>query len=212
MKHRSMMNADGRERGIGALAGESSAAGARGELCYGSGTRIALSCIVAVFAAMIVASFQCGFFSVVRPFGLAPDLCIAFVAASGLLCGSRFGAVTGIAVGFFIDAMSVGGISPNIILYFLCGAAVGLFRVPEPRPFREIWRYLSAVSAAAAAKKTLEAFWVVLTASDLDFSKLLIDFFVIGVTCTIAFSILVYLPVAVVFSLCRRSMASRQRY
>ena len=165
----------------------------------GGGRQITIRCLVIALSSMLVASFQSGFFSVVRPFGIAPDLCLAFTVACG------------ISSGFFIDALSSSGISASVIIYFLCGTVVGAFRMPEPAPLKDIWRFLVSITAACAAKKILETLWIVLTAPYLDASQLLNDFIIRGIVCTLLFSPLAYAPTAAFLSI-RRRIASRKRY
>ena len=184
----------------------------RGDVCSGSVRNIILCCLYAVLASLVVASFQSGFFSEIRPFGIAPDLCLSLTVACGMLFGSRFGALVGVISGFFIDALTVGGLSFNIIFYFLCGAIIGVFAMPEPRPLKDIWRYLAGISVACAAKKIVEGMWVVLTAPSLDASKLIFTLIMRGILCTVAFSLMVYLPVVAVFCLYRRSREKRKRF
>ena len=177
----------------------------------GGGRQITIRCLVIALSSMLVASFQSGFFSVVRPFGIAPDLCLAFTVACGILFGPGVGAVAGISSGFFIDALSSSGISASVIIYFLCGTVVGAFRMPEPAPLKDIWRFLVSITAACAAKKILETLWIVLTAPYLDASQLLNDFIIRGIVCTLLFSPLAYAPTAAFLSI-RRRIASRKRY
>ena len=194
------------------VGGEATSPMGRGELCYGSGRHIAKCTFIAIISSLIVASFQSGFFSVVRPLGIAPDLCLAFTASCGLLFGSRFGALVGVASGFFIDALSIGGLSVNIVLYLLCGAVIGLIRIPETRPFRDVWRYLAAILTASCLKKLVEALWVVLTAPSLDASKLYIDLVVRGIICTTICSLGVYLPTSAVYLILRSSTVGKKKY
>lgn len=184
----------------------------RDEIAPKGGRRLLLWCLFSFFSSLIVASFQSGFFSVVRPFGTAPDLCLAFTVACGILFGSGYGAVTGIASGFLIDALSLGGFSVNVMIYFVCGALVGSFRMHEPRPFKDVWRYAVALVASVGAKKMLEILWVVLTAPTLDASKLFSDLLVRGSLCTVVFSFIVYIPTVAAFCIYRRAVISKNRF
>lgn len=184
----------------------------RGDICRGSARNIVSCCFVAALAAFAVASFQSGFFSEVRPFGIAPDLCLGLTVACGMFFGAGFGALTGVASGFFIDALTVGGTSFNVIFYFLCGAIVGVFAVPEPRPIKDIWRYLARISIACTAKKISECLWIVLTSPSLDASRLLFDFILRGIVCTVVFSLIVYIPTSAAFLIHRKVTEAKKRF
>lgn len=184
----------------------------RDEPCYGGPRHIAVCCGAAVLSSLLVASFQTGFFSVIRPFGVAPDLCLAFTVACGLLFGSRFGALAGAASGFFIEAISSGGIPISIILYLVCGALTGLLRTPEPRPFRDILRYPVVLIAVCVSIQFISALWAILTARNLQIANIFINLFGKNVICTTLFSGLVYLPVSIGFVIFRRIRAAKHHF
>lgn len=83
-----------------------------------------------VFVAFLTAIIQTGFFFNFRPFGFAPDLCLALAAAAGIKFGPKCGSIVGIAAGFFIDAFSATGISLSIPFYLLMGIVMGLLAQP----------------------------------------------------------------------------------
>ena len=207
--HRSKMRNDMSD---GDIKADVRPSGMRNDLRGGSVGRIVWQIVLAIIVGLIAASVQCGFFSSIRPFGIAPDLCLAVTVACGLLWGVRFGSMVGIASGFFIGAMTTAGVTPDIMIYFAAGIAIGFFKMPEPRPLKDIWRYFAAVTAVAVAKKIIETFWVVLTASSLDFSKLVVDLFLRGVICSVLFSPLAYLPCVAAFLIYRGSIISKRRF
>lgn len=174
------------------------------ELCVGSPLSIAIAVTVAVASAMIVAAFKVGFFFEIRPFGTAPDLCMAFVIASGLLFGSRFGGVVGLASGFFVDAMVTGGFSMNVIFFTVCGIVVGFFRIPEPRPIKDLWRFIAVLSAAMGVRQFLLALWVIVSAPSISPLRLLLDIILREIFCTALFSIPIYLLTLSGFAIRRR--------
>lgn len=180
-------------------------------VCYGSSVRIAVGCVIAAVAAMLTASAQSGFFSQLRPFGTVPDLCLAFTVALGMMFGSRFGAVFGVASGFFIDALSADGLSVKIILYLVCGALSGLFTVTEFRPIKDIWRYVAFLLSACAAKQLLLVMWVVLTAPFIDMAQIVVELILSELICTAVFSIPVYFISAGVFAVYTRKTSSKNR-
>ena len=182
-----------------------------GAPCFGSGISIAIGCAVAALSALIVASAQSGFFSAVRPMGTSPDLCLGFTVALGLLFGYRFGAVFGVASGFFIDAISADGFSLRIILYLLCGAAAGILAIPETRPIRDVWRFVSILASACGAKQVILALWVILTAPSVDMARVLTHLILREIVCTVLFSIPAYLISAGAFALYKRLTSSKKR-
>ena len=78
------------------------------------------------FASLICAVIQTGFFSVVRPFGCAPDVCLALSVAVGLKFGSKCGGVVGLMSGFTVDALSASGFSLAIPIYVVFGIVMGM--------------------------------------------------------------------------------------
>ena len=180
-------------------------------VCYGSPAKIAVGCVIAAVAALLTASAQSGFFSQLRPFGTVPDMCLAFTVALGMMLGSRFGAVFGVASGFFIDALSADGLSAKILLYLICGALSGLFTVTEFRPIKDIWRYVAFILSACAAKQLLLVMWVVLTAPFIDMAQIIVELILRELICTAFFSIPVYFISAGVFALYARRTSSKNR-
>lgn len=180
-------------------------------VCYGSPAKIAVGCVIAAVAAMLTASAQSGSFSQIRPFGTVPDLCLAFTVALGMMFGSRFGAVFGVASGFFIDALSADGLSVKILLYLVCGALSGLFTVTEFRPIKDIWRYVAFLVSACAAKQLLLVMWVVLTAPFIDMAQIIVELVLRELICTTVFSIPVYFISAGVLAVYARRVSSKNR-
>jgi len=181
-------------------------------LCFGSRASIAVGCSVASLTALIVASVQSGFFSVIRPLGTVPDLCLGFTVALGMLFGWRFGAVFGVASGFFADALLAGGFSARILLYLVCGIAAGMLMMPDVRPLRDTWRYVSTILSACAAKQIILMLYVLLTAPYGDIGSIFTQLFLREVACTALFSLPSYLISAAAFAVYKRSKASKRRY
>lgn len=88
----------------------------------------ALTCTVTAFFTAVV---QTGFFFNFRPFGFAPDLCLALAVVCGLKFGSKCGGIVGLLAGFFLDAFSVQGVSLAVIFYTLVGIAMGILASPR---------------------------------------------------------------------------------
>ena len=62
-----------------------------------------------------------------RWFGAVPDLCFAGLILLSCFCGKETGAVTGIALGFCVDALGSTGISLLPVCYLFCGYLWGYF-------------------------------------------------------------------------------------
>ncbi len=60
-----------------------------------------------------------------RVFGSVPDVCFAALILISCFCGMETGAVTGIAVGFAVDALGSVGFSILPVCYLLCGYLFG---------------------------------------------------------------------------------------
>ena len=61
-----------------------------------------------------------------RIFGVMPDLVLSCVIATAMFEGAKFGAVTGVAAGFFIDAVGSVGVSLSPLIYCVFGYIVGI--------------------------------------------------------------------------------------
>lgn len=86
---------------------------------------------IACFTAFLTAIIQTCFFFNFRPFGFAPDLCLALTVACGIKFGPKFGGVIGLAAGFFVGAFSAPGLSLAALFYMLMGISMGIFASPE---------------------------------------------------------------------------------
>lgn len=59
-------------------------------------------------------------------FGVSPDVVLSCVLAAAMFEGAKFGAVTGVAAGFFIDAVGSIGLSLSPLLYCVFGYVTGI--------------------------------------------------------------------------------------
>ena len=71
---------------------------------------------------------QLSFFSRVELFHVSPDILPALVVCLGLLGGSMAGAVSGFAIGFFIDCLLVEALGISSLVLLGTGYLAGLFR------------------------------------------------------------------------------------
>ena len=106
---------------------------------------------IAAAAAFFTAIIQTCFFFNFRPFGFAPDLCLALTVACGIKFGPKFGGVVGLSAGFFIAAFSASGLSLAAIFYTLTGIAMGILASPESASkFSHISLFFIGVLCSAA--------------------------------------------------------------
>jgi rod shape-determining protein MreD len=71
---------------------------------------------------------QLSFFSEVELFHVSPDILPALVVCLGLLGGSMTGAVSGFAIGFFVDCLLVEALGITSMVLLGVGYSAGLFR------------------------------------------------------------------------------------
>jgi rod shape-determining protein MreD len=71
---------------------------------------------------------QLSFFSRVELLHVSPDILPALVVCMGLLGGSMAGAVSGFAIGFFVDSLLVGALGITSLVLLAVGYLAGLFR------------------------------------------------------------------------------------
>ncbi len=83
--------------------------------------RIAAICLLGVL-------LQLSFFSQVELFHVSPDVLPALVVCLGLLGGSLTGAVSGFAIGFFVDCLLVEALGITSLVLLGVGYLAGLFR------------------------------------------------------------------------------------
>jgi rod shape-determining protein MreD len=85
-----------------------------------------LARIVAI--GLIGVLLQLSFFSRVELFHVSPDILPALVVCLGLLGGSMTGAVSGFAIGFFVDCLLVEALGITSLVLLAIGYLAGLFR------------------------------------------------------------------------------------
>jgi rod shape-determining protein MreD len=77
---------------------------------------------------LVVLFFQIGVVSEVPVFGVNADLSVLLVAFVGLLCGSTLGALTGFAVGLFVDLALLQTLGLTSLIFTLIGYWCGRLR------------------------------------------------------------------------------------
>ena len=145
------------------------------------------------FAVFITAIVQSGFFLSFRPFGSAPDLCLALVIASALRWGAKKGAVVGILAGFCLDCFAKVGFSLLIPFYFLIAIAIALFF--EDTNARGFPIFFAAMSVSMIARITLTFFEICLSSSSFAVGKVVLNVLLPNFLISLIFSPIIYFTV-----------------
>ncbi len=176
----------------------------------GGMTAVEKICVVlaCALAAMLTAVIETSFFYSFRPLGYAPDLCLALSVAAGLKFGAKCGGVVGVMTGFFVDSFADVGLSLSIPLYLAVGILAGIVSAMEAgRGMNGFLMFLGSMVAAIGVGAMLTL--VVECVLHFDMSILAaISRTVAESICTLIFSPLVYLPIAL---LCRAIKKRTQR-
>lgn len=144
-------------------------------------------------AAMLTAVVQTSFFFNFRPFGFAPDLCLALAAVCGLMFGAKCGGIVGLLAGFFLDAFTFSGFSLAIPFYLIVGIVMGLLALPESGlNLAKFPLYLVGVSAGALVNAVAFVFWACITYSSFNIADLIFKTAMPELLCTVIFSMAVY--------------------
>ena len=114
-------------------------------------------------AAFITSIIQNGFFLNFRPFGSAPDLCLALVVAVAIKGDAKDGSLIGLFAGFFLDCFSKSGLSLLIPFYLLLGTVIGL--ISEGKNLKGLPIFAFVTLVAAFARGLLSFFEACLTLS-----------------------------------------------
>ena len=121
---------------------------------------VGLGCAV---AALLAAVIQTSFFFNFRPFGFAPDLCLALTVVSGLLFGAK------------------------------CGGVVGLLALPESGlSLAKFPLYLLSVAAGGSVYAIAFVFWSCITYSSFNIADIIFKTALPELISTLVFSVAVY--------------------
>lgn len=154
----------------------------------------AAAAIIAFFTAII----QTCFFFNFRPFGLAPDLCLALTVACGVKFGPKFGGIIGLMSGFFLISFSAPGISLAVLFYTLVGIAMGILASPEsssrlaPFPL-----FLAGVVCGAAIIGLSDLVRICVVHSAAPIASYIFRTVLPEILCTLLFSTVTYLLTAI---------------
>ncbi len=127
-----------------------------------------IKCIVYGILGLLLVLMQISFFSRIKPFGAVPDVLIAAVFSVAMFENERFGAIFGLAVGFFVEAAGGVGVSLLPLVYMLVGYICGLVASEYYR--RSALLFLIFDGAALLVRMFVTLIYVVLTWSVVDLS------------------------------------------
>ncbi len=140
-----------------------------------------------------LAILQTSVFGRVRIFGGIPDLCFAALLMISYFCGKEAGAVTGIAVGFLIEALGSVGISILPVLYLFCGYVCGYFtRAVYPKRFTA---FLAVLGCGIVVRGVITLIYVCLTYSNINLVSILLKTILPDLLATALFGFILYHPV-----------------
>lgn len=141
---------------------------------------------------LILIVLQTSVLSRYQIFGVTPDLCYAALILLSYFCGREVGAVTGIAVGFAVEAVGSVGISLLPIFYLFCGYVCGYFtKVIAQKGFVP---FLTVLAAAIPVRAVITLIYVCIQYSAIHLPKLLIYMILPEAAVTLAFALLMFYP------------------
>jgi hypothetical protein len=154
--------------------------------------------------AMLTAVVETSFFHSFRPFGYAPDLCLALSVATGLKFGAKCGGIVGVMAGFFVDSFADVGLSLSVLLYFAIGVVAGIVSAMEAgRGLNGFLMFLGSMVAAIGAGSMLTLIIECILHFDMSILAV-ISRTVAESICTFVFAPAVYLPVALLCGAVKR--------
>ena len=160
-------------------------------------TYFGIACTLAAFFTAII---QTCFFFNFRPFGYAPDLCLALTVACGIKFGPKCAGLIGLLSGFFLDAFSLSGISLAIPFYGALGITMGILAGEGSElnlPHFVI--FLIGIFGGGAVSGLFTTVRILLTYSSFNTVDVIFKTVFPELLCTAAFSLTVY-PLAALVS------------
>ena len=142
---------------------------------------------------LLLAILQTSVLGRVKLFGGIADLCFVGLLAVSYFCGRETGAVTGIAVGFLIEALGSVGISILPVLYLFCGYVCGYFtRAIYPKGFIS---FLVVLACGLPVRGAITLIYVCLTYSNIDLLQILLKTVLPDMAATALFGLILYYPI-----------------
>ena len=161
--------------------------------------------IACTLSAFFIAIIQTSFFFNFRPFGFAPDLCLALAVASGLKFGAKCGGIVGLLAGFFLDCFSASGFSLAIPFYLVLGVTAGLLFCESPEinlpPFI---LFLIGVVSGIALQSFFSTVIICITFSSFNINDVIFKTVLPEAISTFVFSLTIYPIAALISSVIRK--------
>jgi len=144
-----------------------------------------------LFLAVIL--LQTTLFARIRLFGAVPDICFVTLVLVSYFCGKEVGAITGIAVGFAVDALGSVGISLLPIFYLFCGYLFGYFtRAIYPKRYVS---YLVVLAAAIPVRMVITFVYICINYNTIHLLELMGRILLPEAAVTAIFATVLYFPV-----------------
>ena len=161
-----------------------------------------LTCTLSAF---FIAIIQTCFFFNFRPFGCAPDLCLALAVATGLKFGAKCGGIVGLLSGFFLDCISSSGLSLAIPFYLALGITVGLlFNDDSELNLPHFILFLVGIGMGVIVKGFFSTVSICVTFSSFNIADVLFKTVLPEAISTLVFSLTVYPIAALISSVIRK--------
>ena len=150
-------------------------------------------------AAFFTAIIQTCFFFNFRPFGFAPDLCLALAVAAGIKFGARCGGLIGLLSGFFLDAFASNGFFLAIPFYMMLGVIMGLLASSDSETgLPHIPAFISGTAVGAVVSGLASTVKICVTYSSFNVADVIFKTVLPEIFITVLFSFTVYSLVALV--------------
>ena len=159
---------------------------------------VILYSVVAAISFFTAIVQTCFFFNF-RPFGFAPDLCLALTVACAVKFGPKIGGVAGLSAGFFLGAFSSPGITLAALFYTVIGITVGAVASPEASAkLSHFSIFILSVGAGAATDGLCSFIRICVIHSSAPLATYLAKTVFPEIFCTVIFAPAVYLLAAFV--------------
>ena len=155
-----------------------------------------LACALAAFFTAII---QTCFFFNFRPFGFAPDLCLALAAVAGIKFGAKCGGIVGLLAGFFLDAFSANGISLAIPFYLMLGVIMGLLTAEGSNvSLSPFLLFLIGVGVGATVSGIAATASICMSYASFNIADVIFKTVLPEIVSTLVFSLIIYPPALLV--------------
>lgn len=128
-----------------------------------------------------------------KPFGATPDLMISVVVTFAVYLGCHPGAITGIAAGFLVDALTGVGFSILPLVYFLLGYIIGYYA--KVQSFPKYLYDLICLAISLIVRGITSLAYTALSAGSFHFPTFLVKLALPEMLGTFIFGIVIFFPI-----------------